>query len=83
MSRSKAFDNIYDFMIGYTAAMLGENRGEWVVFLKNKATSLVEALRMPMFVEGGLLSTEEQRLISWEEIASNYTFVDGTPCRSR
>ena len=44
MSRSKVFDNNYDFMHDYSIATLGENRGKWRVILKNKSTSLAEAL---------------------------------------
>ena len=80
MSKAKAFDNNHDFILDYTAAMLGANRGRWTVFLKNRLTSLVEAFRVPVSEKGGLFNIEEQRLISWEELASDYTFIDGTSC---
>ena len=64
MSKSKAFDNNYDFMCDYTAAMLGKNQGKWTVFLKSKTTSLMEVFKMPISEKGGLFNVEEQRLIS-------------------
>lgn len=83
MSRPKAFDNNYDFMCDYTAAMLGKNQSKWTVFLKNRTTSLMEVFKMPISEEGGLFNVEEQRLMSWEELAADYTFIDNTPCKSR
>ena len=83
MSRSKVFDNNYDFMRDYSIATLGENRGRWTALLKNKSTSLVEAFKVPISEEGGLLALEDYQFVSWERLASDYTFVDGTPCKSR
>ena len=80
MSRSKVFNNNYDFMHGYSVAMLGENRGKWRVILKNRSTSLVEAFTVPASEEGGLRSLEDYQFVSWEELAANYTFIDDTPC---
>lgn len=80
MSESKVFDNNFDFMCDYSMIMLGANRGKWTVFLRNKLTSLVEAFKMPISEKGGLFNIEEQRLMSWEEIATDYTFVDDTSC---
>ena len=81
MNRSKVFDNNYDFMYDYSMIMLGKNHGNWTVFLKNKATSLVEFLNVPISEKGGLFNPEEQRLVSWEELAADYTFIDDTPCK--
>lgn len=81
MNRSKVFDNNYDFMYDYSMIMLGKNYGNWTVFLKNKTTSLVEFLNVPISEKGGLFNTEEQRLVSWEELAADYTFIDDTPCK--
>ena len=83
MSRSKAFNNNYDFMHDYSIATLGENRGKWRVILKNKSTLLVEAFMVPASEEGGLRSLEDYQFISWEVLASDYTFIDDTPCKSR
>ena len=80
MSRSKAFDNNYDFMHDYSIATLGENRGKWRVILENKSTSLAEAFMVPASEEGGLRSLEDYQFVSWEELADNYTFIDDTPC---
>ena len=80
MSRSKAFNNNYDFMRDYSIATLGENRGKWRVILKNKSTSLAEAFMVPAAEEGGLRSLEDYQFVSWEELAANYTFTDDTPC---
>ena len=80
MNRFKVFDNNYDFMRDYSIATLGENRGKWTVILKNKSTSLAEAFIVPISEEGGLRSTEDYRLTSWEELATDYTFADDTPC---
>ena len=80
MSRSKVFNNNYDFMHDYSIATLGENRGKWRVILKNKSTSLAEAFMVPVSEEGGLRSLEDYQFISWEELADNYTFIDGTSC---
>ena len=80
MSRSKVFNNNYDFMHDYSIATLGENRGKWRVILKNKSTSLAEAFAVPASEEGGLRSLEDYRFTSWEELADNYTFIDDTPC---
>lgn len=81
MSGSKVFDNNYDFIHDYVMNVLGESRDKWTVLLKNKLTSLVEAFKVPISEEGGLFSEEAQRLMSWEELAADYTFVDGTPCK--
>lgn len=81
MNRSKVFDNNYGFMCDYSMIMLGENHGKWTVFLKNKTTSRVELFKVPISEKGGLFNTEEQRLVSWEELAADYTFIDGTPCK--
>ena len=81
MNKSKVFDNNYDFMYDYSMIMLGKNHGKWTVFLKNKTTSLVELFKVPISEKGGLFSTEEQRLVSWEELAADYTFIDDTPCK--
>ena len=80
MSRSKVFNNNYDFMHDYSIITLGENRGKWRVILKNKSTSLAEAFMVPVSEEGGLRSLEDYQFISWEELADNYTFIDDTPC---
>ena len=80
MSRSKVFNNNYDFMRGYSVATLGENRGKWRVILMNKSTSLAEAFIVPASEEGGLRSLEDYQFVSWEELAANYTFIDDTPC---
>lgn len=80
MSRSKVFNNNYDFMRGYSVATLGENRGKWRVILKNKSTTLAEAFIVPASEEGGLRSLEDYQFVSWEELAANYTFIDDTPC---
>ena len=80
MSRSKVFNNNYDFMHDYSIATLGENRGKWRVILKNKSTSLAEAFMVPAAEEGGLRSLEDYQFVSWEELADNYTFIDDTPC---
>ena len=80
MSRSKAFNNNYDFMHDYSIATLRENRGKWRVILKNKSTSLAEAFMVPAAEEGGLRSLEDYQFVSWEELAGNYTFIDDTPC---
>lgn len=81
MNRSKVFDNNYDFMRDYSMIMLGENHGKWTVFLKNKTTSRVEPFKVPISEKGGLFNAEEQRLVSWEELAADYTFIDDTPCK--
>ena len=83
MSRSKVFDNNYDFMRDYSMIMLGENHGKWTVFLKNKTTSVVEVFKLPISEKRGLLSVKEKRLIRWEELVADYTFIDGTPCKSK
>lgn len=83
MSGSKVFNNNYDFMHDYSIATLGENRGKWRVILKNKLTSLAEAFIVPASEEGGLRSLEDYQFVSWEALASDYTFIDGTPCKSR
>ena len=83
MSRSKVFDNNYDFMRDYSIATLGENRGRWTALLKNKSTSLIEAFKVPISEEGGLLALEDCQIVSWERLAAEYTFVDGAPCKSR
>ena len=75
MSRSRAFDNNHDFMIGYSATTSG------VVFLKNKTTSLLEIFAMPVTEKGGLINIKRRRLIDWEELAADYTFVNDTPCK--
>lgn len=75
MSRPRAFDNNHDFMIGYSAATSG------VVFLKNKTTSLLEIFVMPVSEKGGLINIKRRRLIDWEELAANYTFVNAAPCK--
>ena len=80
MSESEVFNNNYDFMRGYSAATLGENRGKWRVILMNKSTSLAEAFIVPASEEGGLRSLEDYQFVSWEELAANYTFIDDTPC---
>ena len=80
MSRSKVFDNNYDFMHDYSTATLGENRGKWRVCLKNKSTSLLEAFMVPAAEEGGLRSLEDYHFVSREELAGNYTLIDDTPC---
>lgn len=77
MSRSKAFNNNHDFMIGYSATTSG------VVFLKNKITSLLEIFVMPVTEKGGLINIKRRRLIDWEELAADYTFVNDTPCKSK
>lgn len=74
MSKSRSFNNNYDFMIGYSATTSG------VVFLKNKTTSLLEIFAMPASEKGGLINIKRLRLIDWEELATDYTFVDDTPC---
>ena len=81
MNKSKVFDNNYDFMYDYSMIMLGKNLGKWTVFLKNKTTSLVELFKVPISEKGGLFNAEEQRLVSWEELAADYTFIDDTPCK--
>ena len=83
MSGSKVFNNNYDFMHDYSIATLGENRGKWRVILKNKSTSLAEAFMVPASEEGGLRSLEDYQFVSWEVLASDYTFIDDTPCKSR
>ena len=80
MSRSKAFNNNYDFMHDYSTATLGEKRGKWRVCMTNKSTSLTEAFMVPASEEGGLRSLEDYQFVSWEELATNYTFADDTPC---
>ena len=86
MSRSKVFDNNYDFIHDYLMNVLGESRDKWIplvtaVPLRNRTTSQVEILDLPASEEGGLFNVEERRLISWEELAASYTFIDGTPCK--
>lgn len=83
MSKSKLFENNYDFLVNYLAAMLGYNRGKRTVFLKSKTTSVVEVFKLPISEKRGLLHVKEKRLIRWEELAADYTFIDGTPCKSR
>lgn len=85
MNRSKVFDNNHDFIHDYLMNVLGESRDKWIplvttVPLRNKTTSQVEFLDPPASEEGGLFSVEEHRIISWEELAANYTFIDDTPC---
>ena len=86
MRESKAFDNNYDFIHDYLMNALGESRDKWIplvtaVLLRNRATSQVEILDPPASEEGGLFNVEERRLISWEELAASYTFIDGAPCK--
>lgn len=86
MRESKAFDNNYDFIHDYLMNVLGESRNKWIplvtaVLLRNRTTSQVEILDPPASEEGGLFNVEERRLISWEELATNYTFIDGAPCK--
>ena len=50
------------------------------MILKNKSTSLAEAFMVPTSEEGGLRGLEDYQFVSWEELATNYTFADDTPC---